>query len=485
MILGVASTLTACQKDNSSAEVSMEIRIDITKELGKVTRNLGGILTDPPRGPGLHMELGDPLGFNVHWLPEVKPSIIGMGWGGDAWYAYKPWVAEDEFDWDPLVTKIRSFREAGQEVRMNLCWVPEWLWDNEKFSDNDSIAGGPQQTIFKYLKKGTTRPPNDYDKWRKLVKETVYHLNEVENLGVHFDILNEPNINWFWNASLEDLITFYQVTAKAVKEASPDSLVGGPGFAMNSQSDFDWEWFEAWVQACAEDQTPVDFISWHSYLLPSIQLKRVMNFEEQGERVRGLLKKYPGLGEPKFYMTEWSYFWDLRLQPVDGFNGAYIANSLGEMLRAGYDTALYCGPLGPIEAPDSGAQALWIYNHLEENNLAVKLDGSEKSINAIATSGTDKVSVMVWDFPFSKEGEVPQKYRDEQAVEAIPGNTIRLCLDQLEAGDYKLVRRASGKQESDDMLNLKEETVLSSDGDLTLEFVIQPYSVEFIELTKI
>jgi hypothetical protein len=429
------------------------------------------------------MEQGDPLGFNVHLLPEVKPSIVGLGWGGDVWWAYLPCPEEGVYNFGPMVERIKEFREAGIEVRMNFCYVPEWLWDNDKYDDNEATAGAPEQTIFHYLKKGYTRPPKDYTKWRTLVSDTVHHLNEVEKLDVHFDIHNEPNINWFWNATLEELLEFYQITAEAVKAASPDSKVGGAGFAMNSQTPFDWDWFEAWIKHCAENQTPVDFISWHYYLLAAMNAKRVMDFEAQAAKIRGLIAKYPEIGNPEFYMTEWSYYWDLRMQPVDGFNGAYVAQSLGGMVNAGYSKALYCGPLGSTESPDSAAQVLWMFNRLASHRLAAELEGEETSVGIIASGEHGKISLLVWDFPFSAEEGVPQKYRDEKGLESIPPKSFSINLSNLPSGNFRYTRHVTGEKQGEAFAEKAESKSVSSGGDLTLTFDIQPYQVALIEIT--
>ena len=474
--------MTMGSKQILAAGSSVHIQVDISETKGAIAKGIGGLLTDPPRGPGLHMERGDPLGFNFHLLPEVKPSIVGLGWGGDVWWAYQPCPSEGVYDFGPLVERIKQFREAGIEVRMNFCYVPEWLWDNDTYDDNEAIAGAPEQTIFHYLKKGYTRPPKDYDKWRTLVSDTVHHLNEVEKLDVHFDIHNEPNINWFWNATLEELLEFYQVTAEAVKAASPSSKVGGAGFAMNSQTSFDWDWFEAWVKHCAENETPVDFISWHYYLLAAMNHKRVMDFEKQAEKVRGLIDKYPGIGNPEFYMTEWSYYWDLRRQPVDGFNGAYVAQSLGLMLKAGFSKALYCGPLGPSESPDSAAQALWMFNRLAAHQLEATLDGEENSVGAIAAGEEGKISLLVWDFPFSAEDGVPQKYRDENGLESIPANSISIQLNGLPSGNYRYTRYSTGERDGNVFTPVAESGNSRSDGQLTLDFDIQAYQAALVEI---
>ncbi len=210
--------------------------------------------------------------------------------------------------------------------------------------------------------------------------------------------------------------------------------------------------------------------------------KRVMDFEKQAEKVRGLIDKYPGIGNPEFYMTEWSYYWDLRRQPVDGFNGAYVAQSLGLMLKAGYSKALYCGPLGPSESPDSAAQALWMFNRLASHQLEATLDGEENSVGAIAAGEEGKISLLVWDFPFSAEDGVPQKYRDEKGLESIPANSISIQLNGLPSGNYRYTRYSTGERDGNVFAPVAESGNSRSYGQLTLDFDIQAYQVALVEI---
>ena len=133
-----------------------------------------------------------------------------------------------------------------------------------------------------------------YPKWHDLVKAFCQHV--VDRYGLdevsqwYFEVWNEPNLDFgFFDGTKSDYFELYKTTAAAVKSVSERLRVGGPATSNfiadqrhdgertdNSRSVFypqetinkqQWKgvWIEEFLNYCAQEQLPVDFISCHAY----------------------------------------------------------------------------------------------------------------------------------------------------------------------------------------------------------------------------
>ncbi len=121
----------------------------------------------------------------------------------DAWvhYGFRPIVelgfcpkalvpAEAEFPFTPMPS-VYSTYEAGQ-----------WAW-----------------------------PPRDLERWGILVSETVLHFLDRYGrdvvAGWYWEVWNEPDIS-YWQGTVEQYCSLYDITVAAIAEMMPEALVGGP-----------------------------------------------------------------------------------------------------------------------------------------------------------------------------------------------------------------------------------------------------------------
>jgi xylan 1,4-beta-xylosidase len=75
----------------------------------------------------------------------------------------------------------------------------------------------------------------------------------------YFEVWNEPNLD-FW-AGQPRQATYWELydhTARAIKAVNPHLRVGGPATAQAA-------WVDAFIRHCAENNTPLDFVSSHVY----------------------------------------------------------------------------------------------------------------------------------------------------------------------------------------------------------------------------
>jgi xylan 1,4-beta-xylosidase len=138
---------------------------------------------------------------------------------------------------------------AGVRPFVELSFMPKALASNDK--------------PFAFWYRPYVAPPKDYAKWDDLITQFAKHL--IERYGTdevsqwYFEVWNEPNIDfWGGNPKQPTYWELYDHTARALKNVSPKIRVGGPSTAQAA-------WADAFIQHCAENHVPVDFVSSHVY----------------------------------------------------------------------------------------------------------------------------------------------------------------------------------------------------------------------------
>lgn len=209
-ILSITIAFMAFSQDKCQAETKgekVDIQIDVTKTVGQINRDIAGIMTDPPKTDAYMNALIKRLkiegneqwmkkhinGANAFWLPELNPTFINLGWGGDTWYFFNTWPAEGEYNWEKLDAWIESHIERGaSNLSLVLAYVPEWLWTP---ADDAAEESGAAINWFPYLKKGNVRPPADYEKYEEIIYQTVRHLNVEKKKEPFFLYLAHPLVH--------------------------------------------------------------------------------------------------------------------------------------------------------------------------------------------------------------------------------------------------------------------------------------------------
>jgi xylan 1,4-beta-xylosidase len=120
-----------------------------------------------------------------------------------------------------------------------------------------------KEIIQAFWYKPNVSPPKDWGKWDDLIAHFSQHL--VERYGIdevsqwYFEVWNEPNLD-FWGGDPKQATYWelYDHTARAIKAVNPRLRVGGPSTAQAA-------WADAFIQHCAQNHVPVDFVSSHVY----------------------------------------------------------------------------------------------------------------------------------------------------------------------------------------------------------------------------
>jgi xylan 1,4-beta-xylosidase len=138
----------------------------------------------------------------------------------------------------------------------------------------NQLAAKPILQAFWY--KPDVSPPKDWAKWDEMITRFASHLVDSYGIGEvsqwYFEVWNEPNID-FWGGDPKQATYWelYDHTARAVKGVSPRLRIGGPATAQAA-------WADAFIQHCAANHVPVDFVSSHVY--GNDQAKDVFGSEE-------------------------------------------------------------------------------------------------------------------------------------------------------------------------------------------------------------
>jgi xylan 1,4-beta-xylosidase len=136
-------------------------------------------------------------------------------------------------------------------------------------------------------------PPEHYGEWCVLVDKLVRHF--IQRYGVdevrrwYFEVWNEPNLWFFFNSTRSRYFELYRATSTAVKTVDSRLRVGGPAtsnfvpddrFEGEQQAgeksvtaqikhlgDAEWQgvWIREFLEFCAREKLPVDFVSAHPY----------------------------------------------------------------------------------------------------------------------------------------------------------------------------------------------------------------------------
>jgi len=125
----------------------------------------------------------------------------------------------------------------------------------------NKLAAKPIIQSFWY--KPNVAPPKDWAKWDGMISKFTSHL--VERYGIdevsqwYFEVWNEPNLD-FWGGDPRQSTYWelYDHTARAVKAVNARLRIGGPATAQAA-------WADAFIQHCAANHVPVDFVSTHVY----------------------------------------------------------------------------------------------------------------------------------------------------------------------------------------------------------------------------
>jgi xylan 1,4-beta-xylosidase len=245
-------------------------------------------------------------------------------------------------------------------------------------------------------------PPADLDKYAQIVRHVVLHYNKGWDKGFHYgirywEIWNEPDFKVFWTGSPQLYYTLYDKTARAIKAADRDALVGGPTISKPLDAGAYREGFLDYVRA---NRLPLDFFSWHLYTLDS---NDPYNFVTIARQLRPILDTH-GFAATKEFLDEWNV--DLFDRDMStAARASFAVSSLIYMLDGPIDNqAYYRGDTSfrhPNAEPDAVGHALIAFGSLRKTPVLVRTSGSDDAGFAVLAGrsrDTHMVQVLISNY---------------------------------------------------------------------------------------
>jgi len=337
------------------------------------------------------------------------------------------------------------------------------------FMPRDLASG--DKTIFWW--KGNVTPPKSYDKWAGLIRNLVLHFQERyghdEVASWYFEVWNEPDLrDAFFTGTREEYFKLYEVTARAIKDVSPDYRVGGPATAMGKYD-------APFIVFCHDNHVPLDFISSHSYGVRGGYL------DETGQRgtvidadpgsvidrmvgERAMIDRSPEPGLP-LHFTEWSsaytptdYLHDTYqqasfiLSKVKGAHRSVASMSYWVFTDIFEESAPrmtpFHGGFGLINYEDLRKPAFYAFKFL--NQLGERELRNGDAASWVCRGADGSVQALFWDYtPIVPPAGINDQefYRHERPAGSRGPVTLRL--DGLPAGRYRVEVTRTGYRSND------------------------------------
>ncbi|MGQ9596336.1 MAG: GH39 family glycosyl hydrolase [Thermoproteota archaeon] len=367
------------------------IYVDCSTVLGKVANLLG--VNDGPLGPRGWNGSSYPYDLTGYYL-KAGVNFIRVH---DLWGSADIDIVFPDFNRDPRDLHAYNFSSTDRHVSAMLSTGARVI-----FRLGYSWSDPPKNS-----------PPSDYEKWAEVCLHIVKHYNKEWANGMygaikHWEIWNEPDIEQFWDGTLEEYFLLYETTARRIKGYDPSSFVGGPAIA------YDLNFLRNFLRRCKERDTPLDFVSWHVYS------KDPNEVYQRALAVRRLMDEY-GFSDKLIVLTEWN-IWKDDSDSYEIFRGpvgaSFCASCLIRLQNASVNIAnFYRGdswPWGGLFNEDGSAgKAYYVMTAFKdafENSVRVKCvtEGGGQNLATMATKAEDDGSISTI---ISNYGKVAYNYR--------------------------------------------------------------------------
>ncbi len=404
----------------------------------------------------------------------------------------------------------------------DLVIFPHWNADPEKeasyhFGPSDRMIKGIVDCGAKvYFRLGRSfsadpTPPPDFDKFAEVCRHIAMHYNAGWANGHHYgiqywEVWNEPNVqrDWipnkglylFWSGTREQFFDLYARTARALKAFDPKLKVGGPGLAEGARES---SWREGFVEYCAANHVPLDFLSWHHYAGDSSDPWDLVRI---GRDVRRILDN-AGLHATENHVNEWSV--NLNKNKTGPQNqlsmeaAAFNCSALIYLQDAPVDLSLYyrgdAGPMGCFEpdgSPRKKAFALKATGAMLDTPQRLQITGGDTTGFAVLSGRSadkDTVQILISNYQIEIPKAPPRQSappgshgleRRQLSGERVPGYVLRV--ENLPWGKrpFTIQRFRTGEHENFALVEDSE----SSGGSLEITRDLPPPEIELIVLKR-
>lgn len=332
-----------------------------------------------------------------------------------------------------------------------------------------ALASG-SQTIFWW--RGNVTPPNDYTKWKELIKALTLHFTErygsEEVKTWYFEVWNEPNLKGgFWTGTQEDYFKLYQYAAEAVKSVNRAYKVGGPATAGAA-------WVPETIDFCTKHNVAIDFISTHAYGVNQGYLDEYGNSgtvlsKDPMSVSRDVLNSRKQIGNSarpdlELHYTEWS----ASYTPADPIHDSYheasyileklkqvgsAANSMSYWVftdifeEAGPRFTPFHGGFGLMNIQGIKKPAYFAYAFLNKLG-STELQNSDSN-SWVCRSANGNVQALFWNQTYTLPDSVNNQAYYVRDLPSRAAGTTEVRLSGLKAGKYRVETYQTGYRVND------------------------------------
>lgn len=394
----------------------------------------------------------NPFDQIINDIAVLKPKYIRIDHLYDFYDVVKKENGQLVFNWSQLDQIVNHILKTGALPFFSLSYMPPAI------AQNGDI----------------TNPPNDWNDWQMVVRETIQHYSGRQNMNlknVAYEVWNEPDLFGQWQiGGKKDYRLLYQFAVLGANQVNNTNLfkIGGPGITAPYQN-----WVDGFLSYVSQNHLRIDFYSWHRY---TTEPKK---FQEDIDKVDNWLFKNGGLTLEKF-ITEWGSVSENSPLHDNSFDAAHLTATVRQLIQRvdlAFVFEIKDGPspegkkywgrwgllthqiAGPVEKKPK-YWALTLINKMIGNR--VSLEGEGDWITGFAVKENSKVKIILVNL--DEKG---------QNFENVP-----LTIENLENGDYYYQETflvGVGKKTNESITN----------NILQKEIPLSPNNIVVIELTKI
>ena len=331
-----------------------------------------------------------------------------------------------------------------------------------------ALASG-NKTIFWW--RGNVTPPNNYERWGKLVAALTTHWTErygaKEVATWYFEVWNEPNLDGFWAGSQAEYFKLYDYAARAIKSVNPGYKVGGPATAGAA-------WIPEMIAHAATNKVPLDFVSTHTYgvgegFLDEFGTKGTVLSKDNNAISADVLKNREEISASampnlELHYTEWSSSYTPADPTHDSYHqAAYILQKLKQVGPAaqsmsywvftdifeepGPRSQAFHGGFGLMNTQGIKKPAYFAYQYL--NALAPTELKNADSQSIATTDAKGNVQVLLWDYTATLPDGVNNQAYFIKDLPPKDKSKVQVRVHGLKPGAYTLTTSRVGYKQND------------------------------------
>jgi len=346
----------------------------------------------------------------VQGVARLKPRLVRVF----IQEYFNVYPSKGTFDWGRLDPYLESVARTGAKVLATVNLKPP--------------------TLFPEKSQSAWRPLN-IQEYQELIYRLAKRYSAEKAIITHWEHVNEPDIGEtggcpFLLTTAKENYEMYRMMIEPILKAAPSAKVGGPALA-NVFSPI----MEGFIRLCYENNTPLDFVSWHCYhddldvFLKGIEHVRnclkiygdrqpelminemnkgfefvsdpkgafdLLSVEEmayQPRRAAILTRNILGMEEAGVDWTHYYHIWDGSIQ-AEEFGRFFSERGVKEVMYKHWNEApLRFGLFSPNTTVRPQYFVYWILSRIRGEKVETAC--SDKDLTALAVAGQNKTSVLL------------------------------------------------------------------------------------------